>query len=122
MKYLMTFDTPADAPPPSPEQLEALGKFTQEMIAAGVVKMIAAGVVKLTGGLAPASMGGAKVRSKGGQFAVVDGPYTEAKEVVVGFAVIEAANLDEALNHCRRFMAIAGDGEGSIQPIFEGGA
>lgn len=114
MKYLMTFNTPADATPPSPEQLEALGKFTQEMIAAGVVK--------LTGGLAPVSMGGAKVRSKGGQFAVIDGPYTEAKEVVIGFAVIEAANLEEALGHCQRFMAIAGDGDGDIQPIFEGGA
>ena len=111
MKYLMTFDTPADATPPTREQLEALGKFTQEMIASGVVK--------LTGGLAPLSMGGARVSSKGGQFSVLDGPFAEAKEVVIGFAIIEAVNLEEALNHCRNFMAIAGDGEGDIQPIFE---
>lgn len=111
MKYLMSFNTPPSATPPSPEQLEALGKFTQEMIASGVVK--------LTGGLAPLSMGGARVSSKGGQFSVLDGPFAEAKEVVVGFAIIEAANLEEALGHCRRFMAIAGDGEGDIQPIFE---
>ncbi len=115
MKYLMTVIPPSGAAnfePPSPERMAALAQFTEEMIAAGVVK--------LTGGLAPVSMGGARVRSKDGQFSVLDGPFTEAKEVVVGFAVIEAASLEEAIALSKRFMAVAGDGEGEIQPIFEG--
>lgn len=115
MKFLMTvhpLEGAANFEPPSPERMAALAQFTQEMIASGVVK--------LTGGLAPASMGGARVRSKDGQFSVLDGPFSEAKEVVVGFAVIEAASLEEALAHCKRFMAVAGDGEGEIQPIFDG--
>lgn len=117
MKYLMTVHPPEGAAqfePPSPERMAALAQYTQEMIAAGVVK--------LTGGIAPVSMGGARVRSKNGEFAVLDGPFTEAKEVVVGFAVIEAASLEEAIALSKSFMAVAGDGEGEIQAIFEGGA
>jgi hypothetical protein len=56
-----------------------------------------------TGGLAP-SAAGFKIRMTGGKLVVTDGPFTEAKEVVGGYAVLAAATRAEALDAARRFM------------------
>jgi hypothetical protein len=111
MKFLMTYagDT---SKPPTPEVLAALGKFTVEMVKAGVVLM--------TGGLQRPTKG-TKVRCAGGQFSVTDGPFAETKELIDGFALIEAKSKEEAIELARRFMSIAGDGDGEILQVFEGG-
>ena len=66
-------------------------------------------------GLQPSSAG-ARVTLKGGKITVMDGPFTETKEIVGGYAIMEAASRDEALALARRFMELHKDN----WPAFEG--
>ena len=111
MKFLMTYAGDRTAPP-TPEKMAAIEKLTAEMIAAGVVLM--------TGGLVRPTTG-THVRMAAGKFSVTDGPFAETKELIDGFALIEVASRAEALEMARRFMSIAGDGEGEILQVFEPG-
>ena len=110
MKFLMTYAGKAGAAPPSQEQMAAIGKLTAEMSAAGVLLM--------TGGLVRPTKG-TQVRMSGGKFSVTDGPFAETKELIDGFALIEAKSREEAIEHARRFMQLAGDGEGEILQVFD---
>jgi hypothetical protein len=111
MRFLLTSLPNGDSAsaPPSQEMLAEMGKFVEAETKAG--RLVA------TGGLLPTSRGGARVRSSAGTFTVVDGPFTESKELIAGFAIIEVGSLEEAIDTSRRFYAIAGDGEGTIQQI-----
>ncbi len=111
MKYLMTYATSSKAPP-SPEQMAAIGKFGQEMTEAGVLLM--------TGGLVRPTKG-TRIELSAGKFTVTDGPFAETKELIDGFALIRADSMAEALEHARRFMTIAGDGEGEVLQVFDAG-
>ncbi len=82
MKFLMTYESVPNAAPPTPEQMAAIGKLTQEMIASGVVIM--------TGGLVRPTKG-TKVSYHAGKFSVTDGPFPETKELIDGFALVEVA-------------------------------
>ena len=62
---------------------------------------------------------GARVRQTKGQFAVTDGPFTEAKEVVSGLAIIQASSREEAIEHVKEFMKVAGDGECELRQLWE---
>jgi hypothetical protein len=109
MKYLMTY-TASDPTPPTPAKMAALGKFSQEMAAAGVLLM--------TGGLQRPSTE-THVKLAGGKFTATDGPFAETKELIDGFALIQASSREEAVEHARRFMAIAGDGTGEVLQVYE---
>ena len=111
MRFLMYSLDKADAAsaPPTPELLAELGAFTEEMKRTGVLLA--------TGGLAPT---GTRLRNAGGKVTVTDGPFTEAKELTGGFALIEAKSKDEAVEWGRRFRKIVGDGESIIQEVFGG--
>ncbi|MFC6933903.1 YciI family protein [Actinomadura yumaensis] len=74
-----------------------------------------AGVLLATGGLDPRAT---HISSSGGKITVTDGPYAEAKEVVVGFALIEVRSKEEAIELSKRFWRIVGDGTGVIQQVF----
>jgi hypothetical protein len=52
---------------------------------------------------------------------VTDGPFTEAKEVIGGFAIIEAKSKEEAIEQTKRFLNVAGDGESEIRQLYEEG-
>jgi hypothetical protein len=111
MKFLMTYaQDPAHRP--TPETIAKIERYTKEMIERGVVLM--------TGGLVRPSQG-IKVRLTGEQFSATDGPYAETKELIDGFALIQAASKEEAIQHARAFMLLAGDGEGEILQVFDGG-
>ena len=97
--------------PPSPELMAEMGKF--------IAAERQAGVLLATGGLLPVSMGGARVKSEGGEFTVTDGPFTEAKELIAGWAIIEVNSREEAIEASRRFYKVAGDGEGEIRQIMD---
>jgi hypothetical protein len=84
---------------PGAETFEAMGRFNQEMIDAGI--MLAAD------GLAPSSKG-AKIRFERGTTTVVDGPFTESKELIGGYWIINVKSRDEAVAWMRR--APFGDG------------
>ena len=78
---------------PSAQELEAMTKYNEELIKAGVM---------LAGdGLLPTSKG-ARVRFGGGERTVIDGPFTEAKELVAGYWVWECASRDEAIQWLKR--------------------
>jgi hypothetical protein len=78
---------------PGTEQLEAMTKYNEELVKAGVM---------LAGdGLLPSSKG-AKVRFNGRERTVIDGPFTEAKELVAGYWIWECASRDEAIEWIKR--------------------
>jgi hypothetical protein len=103
MRFLMIY-TPASAAPPTAEKMAAIGKFSENMAKTG--KIVS------TGGLLP---NGGKLRLSKGQF--TDGPFPEAKEVVIGWAVVDVTSKEEAIEVARRFLAVAGDGESEIRQI-----
>jgi hypothetical protein len=111
MKFLMTFVGDSKTPP-SPEKLAELAEFTAEMVASGVVLMHG-GLVRPTTGT--------RVRRSGESFTVTDGPFAETKEVIDGFALVEAGSKEEAIAMARRFTSVAGDGEGEILQVFAAG-
>jgi hypothetical protein len=111
MRFLMTY-TGDDTAPPTPQKMAELGRFTEEMARSGVLVD--------TGAILPPSAG-ARVKLAGGKFTVTDGPFPETKELIVGYAIVEAKSREEAIELARRFMAIAGDGEGEIRQLVVGG-
>jgi hypothetical protein len=82
---------------PSERLMTEMGKLMGEMTSAG--KLLD------TAGLAP-SADGKRVRLRGGRISVVDGPFTETKEVVGGYAMLNAASLDEAIALTERFVEL----------------
>ncbi|MDF2695633.1 MAG: hypothetical protein K0S65_4016 [Labilithrix sp.] len=112
MKFLMIYESNPSAPPPSPETLAKLGVYTQ--------KMIASGTVVLTGGVVRPSKG-IRIANAGGKVTVTDGPFAETKELIDGFAIVEAKDKDAAIALSTEFMQIAGEGKGEILQLFEPG-
>jgi hypothetical protein len=109
MKFLMTYEQTTKVPP-TPEKMAAIGAFSQEMSKSGVLLM--------TGGLQRPTKG-TRVKLVGSDFAVTDGPFAETKELIDGFALIEVKSKEEAIDVARRFMSVAGDGEGEILQVFD---
>src|SRR2546427_5789697 len=93
---------------PSKELLEAMGKFNEEMVKAGVM---------LAGEGLQASSKGARVRFAGGKRTVIDGPFTETKELIAGFWLWQVKSLNEAIDWLKR--APFQDGEVEIRQVFE---
>ena len=112
MRFLgYTLGDPSAAPaaPPSPEEWAEMSKFIEEATKAGVLLA--------TGGLAPAGEA-TRVKYADGNFTVLDGPFTEAKELVGGWALMEVRDKDEAIEWTKRFLAIAGAGESTIRQVY----
>jgi hypothetical protein len=102
-------DPTAEVPPPSEELMTQMGQFIEEATKAGVLVA--------TGGLGPIDEA-TKVVRKDGKFTVVDGPFTEAKELVGGWGLMECRDKAEAIEWTKRFLDIAGDGESTIRPVY----
>jgi hypothetical protein len=96
--------------PPSKELIERMGKFIEEITKAGV--MLA------TDGLHPSSKG-KRVRLADGKVTVIDGPFTESKELVASYALFQVKSMDEAIHWTTRFLQVLGQGECELRPIFE---
>jgi hypothetical protein len=111
MKFLCIYkpSKPEDTPPTQQEMAE-MGKFIEESFKSGA--LIA------TEGCLPSALG-ARVRLSSGKFTVTDGPFTEAKEIVGGFALMRAGSKEEMIDFTKRFLKIAGDGETEIRQIYE---
>lgn len=88
MRFMNFVTQSAGSPPMPPGFIEAMAKSAQEAQRAGTLLD--------TGGLAPITRS-TRVRLANGQVTVIDGPFTEAKEVVGGYGVVEAASQDEAV-------------------------
>ena len=98
--------------PPSRELMERMGPFMQEVAQAGVLVA--------TDGLQPSSKG-KRIRLEDGKVTVIDGPFTESKELIASYALFDVKSIDEAVYWTTRFLQVLGQGECEIRPIFEHG-
>jgi hypothetical protein len=96
---------------PGPALLAAMGAYNQELAKAGML---------LGGEGLQASSKGALIRFSGGKPTVTDGPFTEAKELIAGFTMMEAASREEVLEWLKRWPQEDADGNTSLE-IREGG-
>jgi hypothetical protein len=115
MRFMMIVKANADSEAgvmPSKELMEAMGKFNEEMVKAGVM---------LAGEGLQASSKGARVLFSGGKRKVVDGPFTETKELIAGFWLIQVKSKEEAIEWAMRCPAPheRGDSEIEIRQVFE---
>ncbi|MGO9777562.1 MAG: YciI family protein [Terracidiphilus sp.] len=78
---------------PDPELLLEMGKYNEELMKAGVLLAL--------DGLQPSSKG-ARVKFSGGSHTVIDGPFTEAKELIAGFSILQVKSLEEAIEWVKR--------------------
>jgi hypothetical protein len=83
--------------PPSPGLMAAMGKLNEESRKAGIFVT--------GGGLLPSSQGH-RLSMTGGKVTVIDGPFTETKEVIGGFAILNYASHEQAIEGARRVMQI----------------
>jgi len=111
MRFLSVFKAVETGVPPSPEMMEKMGKLVEDSMRKGEVLA--------TEGCLPTALG-ARVRRAGPKVTVQDGPFTESKEVMGGFAILQAGSKAEAIELARKFLAVAGDGECEIRQIYEG--
>lgn len=100
MRFLLMIKTGTEQQvPPSPELMEAIGKLTQEMMALGVLVD--------TGGMQD-SKSATTLTLAGGKIGATDGPFTEANEIVGGYAIVDVKSKDEALALARKFLDVHG--------------
>jgi hypothetical protein len=85
---------------PSEQLMSDMGKLIEEMTREGALIS--------TAGLRPTAEG-VRVRLRGGKLTTVDGPFAETKEVVGGFAILEAGSMDEAIELTKRFLKVHGE-------------
>jgi hypothetical protein len=85
---------------PSEQLMRDMGKLIEEMTRRGVLVS--------TAGLRPSSEG-TRIRLRGGKLSTMDGPFTESKEVIGGYAVLEAGSREEAIELTKRFLRVHGD-------------
>jgi hypothetical protein len=115
MRFMMLVKSAENSGPPPKALMEAIGKKAEEATRAG--RMLQ------SGGLAPTAMS-SRVRLSQGKLTTIDGPFTESKEVVGGFAVFEFKSRDEAVESAVNFMELhrqhwpGWDGETEVRQIF----
>ena len=96
---------------PDPQRMAEMGKYNEELIKAGVLLAL--------DGLHPSSKGARVKFNGGGSLTVVDGPFTEAKELIAGFWILQVKSLEEAIEWAKRGPSSPRDYEVEIRQIFE---
>ena len=115
MRYMMLVKAPEQKGPPPKALMDEIAKISQEAAQSG--KMVGGG------GLAPTALG-ARVRIEGGKIKVIDGPFTEAKEILGGYAQFELSSKEEAIEAAVKFMELhrihwpGWEGETEIRQMF----
>jgi hypothetical protein len=110
MRFLSIYKHEERTIPPTAAEMETMGKLIEEGMKAGWLVA--------TEGCLPSALG-SRVRRSNGKLSVTDGPFTEAKEVVGGFAILKANSKKEAIELTRRFLNVAGDGECELRQLYE---
>lgn len=115
MRFMTLVKSRETSGPPPKALMDAIAKLGEEGFKSGVLVE--------TGGLLPSATG-ALVRLSGGKVTVMDGPFTEAKELIGGYAVFEVKTRQEAIEHAVRFMELhrqhwpGWEGETEVRQIF----
>ena len=110
MRFMMIVKASKDSEAgkmPSEELISAMGKYNEELMKAGVLLDLA--------GLQPSSKG-MRIKFSGGKRRVIDGPFTETKELIAGYWIIQVKSREEAIEWAKRVPAPHGEGaEGEIE-------
>jgi hypothetical protein len=112
MKFLSIYKSVETGVPPTAEEMERMGKLIEEGMRAGYLLSVE--------GCLPSALG-ARVRLANGKMKVTDGPFVESKEVVGGFALLQADSKEEAIELVQDFLRVAGDGECELRQVYDEG-
>ena len=112
MKFLSIYKTAERNTPPSQQEMSSMGQLIEEGFRAGWLVS--------TEGCLPSALG-ARVRLLNGKLSVTDGPFTESKELVGGFAILRTNSKQEAIELAKKFLPVAGDGECELRQLYEAG-
>jgi hypothetical protein len=110
MKFLSIYKNVERSTPPTEQEMAAMGKVIEQGFKEGWLLA--------TEGCMPTKFG-ARVRRSGANINVTDGPFTESKEVVGGFAILKANSKEEAIQMAKDFLKFAGEGECELRQIYE---
>lgn len=110
MRFLSIYKHEERTTPPTAAEMEIMGRLVEEGIKAAWLLA--------TEGCLPSALG-SRVRRANGKLSITDGPFTEAKEVVGGFAILKANSKEEAVELARQFLKVAGDGECELRQLYE---
>ena len=110
MRFLSIYKTVERSTPPSQEEMAAMNKLIEEAMKAGWLIS--------TEGCLPTALG-ARVRRSEGKLTVTDGPFTESKEVVGGFAILNASSKQEAIELTKNFLNHVGQGECELRQLYD---
>ena len=111
MRFLSIYKSVERGTPPTPKEMEKMGKLVEEGMKAGTLLA--------TEGCMPSAKG-ARVRLSNKKVKVTDGPFTESKEVIGGFAILQAKSKAEAIELVKEFLAVVGDGECELRQLYDG--
>jgi hypothetical protein len=112
MVFVKATQDTEDGVPPSVEAMEAMAKYTEALIAAGIIKE------PIYGGLKPTRFA-KRVRFSGKNRTVIDGPFAETKELVAGFSMWEVKSIEEAVEWAKKCPNPAPtDSEVEIRPLY----
>ena len=109
MRFLSIYKSEETNQPPTLEHVTRMQQLIEEGMKGGWLIS--------TEGCLPSAKG-ARVRRTNGKTTVTDGPFTESKELVAGFAILEAATKQEAIELTRKFLEVAGGGECELRQVF----
>ena len=112
MKFLSMYKSAERNTPPSQEEMSRMGKLIEDGFKAGWLVA--------TEGCLPSALG-ARVRRSGEKISVTDGPFTEAKELVGGFAILRTNSKEEAIQLAKQFLQVVGEGECELRQVYEAG-
>ena len=112
MRFLSIYKCQERNTPPTPEEMARMGKLIEESMKKG--QLLA------TEGCMPSALG-ARVRRDSGKFTVSDGPFTEAKELVGGFAILEAPSKEAAVEYVKEFLEFVVEGECELRQLYDMG-
>src|ERR1700746_3964895 len=110
MKFLSLYKSVERNTPPTQEEMSRMGQLIEDGFKAGWLGA--------TEGCLPSALG-ARVRRAAGNLTVTDGPFTEAKELVGGFAILRTNSKQEAIQLVRDFLKVAGEGECELRQLYE---
>ena len=111
MRFISIFTHEPTNRQPTQAEMANMGKLVQDAMKEGWLLA--------TEGVSFGQTGVRVHKSSGGKVTVTDGPFTEAKEVIGGYALLKASSKEEIVEHTRRFLGVAGQGTCEIYQLFE---
>ena len=110
MRYLSIYKSVETGTPPTQHEMETMGALIE--------KFARSGHLLSTEGCLPSARG-LRVRKDGDKVTVTDGPFTESKEVVGGFALLRADSREEIIALTKEFLSVVGNGECEVRELYE---